>query len=308
MTPGSNETTRPASVVDDVGNRAVLVPSVPQRRREDDGVLQPLARVDGRQCHGLRVGVETHEARVGGDLGIRGALLLHPRDERRDAAAGRELTLRQQLRAVLDVGDVAFAADAGEEAFEHAVRSQRIHDGGDAALVELRRERVDEFGGFVGVGRLECVDAGDVPADEGRQARRSHALRAMGLFEGEQELEPPGPGAAAQYGVATHHHGGDAGGTQLLADLEQLCVGAREDRHVVRRERRVAERRPARQQLAGAHREVVRDGAARASCGQRVTVDPAHLDRRGVADEAGRLAVGGDGVARRCRARASRCP
>ena len=91
----------------------------------DDGVLEPLARVDRHQLHGGGVGVEPPGALGAAAGAALGDLLAQPGQQRDQAVPLGEGDLVQRLADVAQVGEAALAADLGEHPRREPARRSR---------------------------------------------------------------------------------------------------------------------------------------------------------------------------------------
>ncbi len=229
-------------VVEDRGVVVLDPERVPQVRAVDDRELQPLAAVDGQHLDRLGVGLQAPAglllvgvaAGVGDPPPQPGGQRGHP-----ELAGGRGGV--QQLAHVAQVGELALAVGARQQARGHALGPRRrLEQRRHAAPAQQRGPAVQArlqvlHGPLVGLG-----DPRGAPAEEAGERRRGRPPRRGGPLERLQQAQPLPGGVGREDAAGAVDHRRDAGPRERVADLGRVAVHPHQHGHARRPDRIVA--------------------------------------------------------------------
>ena len=199
----------------------------------DDGVLQSLALMDGRDLHRGGVAVEAADALLRAGLALGPQPLQQPGRPERQADSG----LVQGLGDVTQVGEQPLAADGAEDAGRQASLLGRLEEGGDAAPAHEERPAPQPVRDLVGQRLPATVELGQGEPEERRERGRPHAPRPMRLLERLEQAQPLVSGRRGQQLGAAADHRGNAACGQSRPDQLGLRPLAHEHSHVGGRDR-----------------------------------------------------------------------
>ncbi len=199
------EAAPPLVVVEQRSDRLRDVP-VGDRGEVDDGVLEPLAGVDGHQLDRGGVGVEPS-----GPLGTPpgaalGHLLAQPGQQRHHAEAVALGHLVECLADVAQVGEPAFAADLGQHPAGQTAGVRRLEHRGDPAPAEDLGPGPQPVGHLVGEVVTPPVELGGRVTEEAGQCGGPDPGAAVRLLERLEQGQPLHGGRGGEDAAAPGDH------------------------------------------------------------------------------------------------------